>query len=106
MQDDKAGIAVYSTSLNDVTAGDSIIITGALSSHNGQLQISPVLNHQLIASGINLPAGKTSDLDDLNLKQYESMRIILPCIGISTCESQFDEGWFTIYNQEGFCRKL
>jgi len=55
LQDNSAGIAVYSSSLSNTKRGDSISVTGALSDYNQLLEISPVTNFTVISSGNNLP---------------------------------------------------
>ncbi len=106
MQDSEAGIALYSASLSGLIAGDSIIVTGALSYYKGQLQLSPVISHQLIASGLPLPAPVTIDMSSTEAGKYESMRAVMSCLGISTCESEFDSEWFTIFDDSGSSARL
>lgn len=101
MQDTEAGIALYSSTLLERIQGDSIIVTGVLSTYQGQLQLSPVLSHQLISSNVKLPLALEVDLSDPQITSFESMRVIFPCIGISTCESIFDADWYTIFDHNG-----
>ena len=62
MQDQNAGIALYSPSLSGLVTGDSIIISGVLLNYKGELQISPVHSHQVVSSGHALPVAVTVDL--------------------------------------------
>lgn len=100
MQDHEAGIAVFDTQLNSTKPGDSILITGVLSMYKGQVQISSVFSWSLISQGNGLPIPKEISLGDTS-SQYESMLITLPCAGIATCESVFEDGWYRIFDQKG-----
>lgn len=106
MQDESAGIAIYSSSLSDRIVGDSIIITGILSLFKGQLQISPVLSHQVMATSVSIPSPVEIDLGDPGIISFESMRVNISCMGISTCESRFDENVFTIFDDNGVAIRM
>ncbi|MEO5905409.1 MAG: phospholipase D-like domain-containing protein, partial [Saprospiraceae bacterium] len=101
IQDADAGIAMYSISLSNTAHGDSILLTGVLSYYRGQLQISPVLSFQILASGIPIPDPKVKLLDAQNLSLYESMVVSVPCAGIHTCESTFESGWYMMFDDQG-----
>ena len=55
MQDGTGGIEAYGILLNNITTGDSVVITGILSNYNSLLQINPS-SIQLISSGHASPA--------------------------------------------------
>lgn len=101
MQDDEAGIALYSSVLDGVQPGDSIIVSGVLSVYRGQLQISPVNSFQIIASGKITHALQVDDLSEIADPQFASRKINLPCIGIQSCENTLTDGWYTIFDPTG-----
>ncbi len=101
MQDDEAGIALYSSALDALQPGDSIIVSGLLSVYRGQLQISPVNSFQIIASGKITNDIQVDDLSEIANPQFASRRINLPCIGIQSCENTLTDGWYTIFDQTG-----
>ena len=84
IQDASAGISIYSSSLSGIKAGDSIEVSGVLTIYKGQLEITPVNSFHIIQSGRPLPAPKVLQLNDPNLSSYESMRVNVPCMGISS----------------------
>ncbi len=106
MQDASAGISIYSGLLTSTHSGDSVEVTGFLSLYKGQFQISPVNSIHVIQSSRPLPKAKVIDLNDQTNLSFESMRVILPCVGISSCESFFDSGWYTIYDSKGNVSRL
>ena len=101
MQDTTAGISIYSSSLSDMGAGDSIEITGVLTIYKGQLEITPVNSFHIIQTGRPLPAPKLIEFNDPGLPSFESMRVSLSCIGISSCEPKFDSYRYTSYDAKG-----
>ena len=101
IQDQTAGIALYSTSLSGVEMGDRLEVTGVLSNYNGQLQISPVLSFEVITTGTDLMVPLRVNLDDPDLYLYESRIVYLSCAGISTCKDNFESGWFTAFDKNG-----
>lgn len=101
MQDDEAGIALYSSTLDGLQPGDSIIVSGLLSVYRGQLQISPVNSFQKIASGKTTKAIVISELSEIANPQFASRKINLPCSGIQSCESTLTDGWYTIFDHTG-----
>jgi len=56
LQDDSAGIAIYSDSVKNYKAGDSIIVIGALNPYNGLPEVTAVTSTKLISSGNPVPA--------------------------------------------------
>lgn len=106
MQDNTAGISIYSSTLSNTIPGDSIEVTGVLTIYKGQLEITPVNSFHIIQPGRPLPAAKLIRLNDPDLSSLESMRVNLGCIGISTCEPKFDSYWYTIFDARGNIAKL
>lgn len=99
MQDADAGIALYSSSLSSTKAGDSILVTGVLSRYKGELQLAPIITFQIIASGINVNNLKFENLKDISHPAFESRKIMIPCLGIASCESELEEGWYSVFDQ-------
>jgi hypothetical protein len=90
LQDATAGIAAYSPSqLGTITLGDSVAITGTLKNYNGLLEIDPVSNVQLIASGATVPApvSFTGNLTAAFAEQYEGMLVELNNVASITTTS-------------------
>ncbi len=100
MQDAQAGIAIYSKELSGTTSGDSIVVTGVLSTFKGQLQISPVITFTKITSGLALPLYKSIQLDS-SAHLFEAMLVKIECAGIVSCEPTFDNGWYRIFDNKG-----
>lgn len=50
MQDNTAGLAIYSTSLSTVLRGDSVTVTGTLKDYNNLLEMDPVTSHTVLSS--------------------------------------------------------
>ncbi len=101
MQDGESGLALYSSSLSETEAGDSIVVTGVLSKYRGELQLSPVLSFQIIASGIFVEEMEVQGLHEILQPEFESMKIRIPCAGIASCESALDEGWYSFFDLWG-----
>lgn len=101
IQDADAGIAVYAIGLASTAEGDSFLVTGVLSLYRGELQISPVLSYNLLATGKATPAIILNNLSDFSSPAYESRKVIMPCAGISSCEGELSSGWYVLYDQEG-----
>lgn len=101
MQDANAGIALYAASLSATVPGDSIIVTGVLSLYKGELQVSPVMSFQKISSGRPVISIPGDNLKDLNQPAYSARLVSLSCIGITSCESVFDDGPYVMYDQYG-----
>lgn len=106
MQDADAGIAVYDDDLSFTSTGDSVLITGVLSRYRGQVQISPVLSFEIIASGKSLESVLIENISDITNVTYESRRIILNCSGIASCEPQLQEGVYRMFDQFGNISRL
>ncbi|NOU48381.1 MAG: T9SS type A sorting domain-containing protein [Bacteroidales bacterium] len=54
-QDNTAGIAAYSSTLNSINRGDSVSITGTLKSYNQLLEIDPVSSYSVLSTANPLP---------------------------------------------------
>ncbi|MBK9981325.1 MAG: hypothetical protein IPP15_02685 [Saprospiraceae bacterium] len=106
MQDKTAGISIYSSTLSNTKAGDSIEVTGVLTIYKGQLEITPVNSFHIIQSGRPLPSPKMIHLNDAGLSSLESMRVSLSCMGVASCEPKFDSYWYTIFDTRGNTSKL
>jgi len=101
MQDADAGIALYSSSLGSTKPGDSIIVTGVLSTYKGELQISPVMSFQLIATGKTLQPVFADDFNTISDPAYIGLLMAITCVAISTCEAHFADGPYIAYDQFG-----
>jgi hypothetical protein len=106
MQDANAGIALYSSSLSSTKPGDSIIVTGKLSTYKGELQISPVMSFQVIGSGKLLPVAVSDNLFAIQQQEYSGRLMSVTCVAINTCESKFAEGPYIAYDQFGHTAKV
>ncbi len=105
MQDAFAGIALYAPSLAGTIAGDSIVVTGVLSSYQGELQLSPVISFQVISHGRAILTYTADDLVQIAGAAFTSRRARLKCTGIRTCEHTFTDGPYFIYDQFGHSAK-
>jgi len=74
MQDQTAGIAIYSSELNDVQRGDSITVSGTLKDYISLLEIDPVSSFTIHSSGNALPDPRELSPDQFD-EQYESMLV-------------------------------
>ena len=106
MQDSVAGIALYSPSLSSTQPGDSIFITGQLSTYKGELQISPVMSYQIISSGKLLTSSTANNFNSIQDSKYSGRLMSVTCVGINTCESKFAEGPYIAYDQFGHISKI
>lgn len=106
LQDASAGIAAYSSDLSSTQAGDSVMITGVVSSYRGELQLSPVLSYQIITQDEDIDILTLENLDDISIPEFESRKVIIPCAGINSCESELSAGWYQLYDQWGNIARL
>lgn len=106
LQDDNAGIALYSSSLANTKPGDSIVVTGVLSIYQGEYQISPVMSYQLISTGHDLTPFIAINLSFLSTPEYSARLLSVYCVGINTCETNFAEGPYAFYDQYSNSRKM
>lgn len=74
VQDNVAGLAVYSPSLANTVPGDSVTITGKLVNYNGLMEINPVNSFQVLASGrpLTITTVPASAATSVYAEQYES----------------------------------
>jgi phosphatidylserine/phosphatidylglycerophosphate/cardiolipin synthase-like enzyme/DNA/RNA endonuclease YhcR with UshA esterase domain len=77
IQDQTAGIAVYSSLASSLKAGDEVEITGTLKDYNNLLEIDPVSNLNLIGSNNPLPAPKILDFPEAFQEKYEAQFVRL-----------------------------
>jgi phosphatidylserine/phosphatidylglycerophosphate/cardiolipin synthase-like enzyme len=106
IQDDKAGIALYSSSLSSTQPGDSIIVSGVLSTYKGELQLSPVMSFQVLASGKSLAVELSNDLQFISEPSMTGRLFSISCVGIRTIETRLAEGPYSIYDQFGHVVKM
>ncbi len=106
LQDTSAGIAAYSNDLLLTQSGDSVVITGVLSRYRGELQLSPVLSFQIIANGEEINNLTLENLEDISNPGFESRKVIIPCAGIKSCESELSAGWYELFDQRGNIARL
>mgnify|MGYP006413332665 FL=1 len=91
IQDETAGIAVYSSSTSGLKKGDSVNIIGVIKDYNGELEISPVNSFQLISSGNALPDPKVLDFATGYADKYEGQLVRFNAVRFSASGS-FDGG--------------
>ncbi|HSF89283.1 MAG TPA: phospholipase D-like domain-containing protein [Saprospiraceae bacterium] len=106
LQDADAGIAAYSTDLTLAQSGDSVVITGVLSRYRGQLQLSPVLSYQILSQGHEINSLNLENLDSISNAGFESRKVIIPCAGIKSCESELSAGWYEVFDPWGNIARL
>lgn len=76
IEDETAGIAIYDPEvMTDVERGDSITVTGTLVDYNGLLEIQPVSNLTVHASGFNVNATTITPLEIGESTESEFVRI-------------------------------
>ncbi|HJW28669.1 MAG TPA: hypothetical protein VJ508_05385, partial [Saprospiraceae bacterium] len=106
MQDATAGIALYSSSLIDTKPGDSIIVTGTLSSYKGEVQISPVMSFSTIIRDRTLVETVSDNFPALQDSGYTARLVSFHCLGINSCEPVFGDGPYIAYDQIGHSAKI
>jgi phosphatidylserine/phosphatidylglycerophosphate/cardiolipin synthase-like enzyme len=105
-QDGTGGLAAYpgtgSVSGFDtsVGVGDSIEITGVLTNFQGLLELSPILNFDIISSNNPLPEPIQISLDLLN-EDYESQLVQLDCISFLAQGTFNGSGTYSIADENG-----
>ncbi len=85
MQDETAGIALFSPLITSLMPGDSVIVTGILTTFRQQIELSPVNSFEIISNGHSLPEPIPLQFRNGIPGEYESMRVTLPCGGVVTC---------------------
>jgi phosphatidylserine/phosphatidylglycerophosphate/cardiolipin synthase-like enzyme len=101
MQDETAGIALFSPNISSLVAGDSVIVTGILTTFRQQIELSPVNSYEIISRGHLLPDPIPIQLQDGVPFEYESMRVMLPCGGLVTCEHEYSENVYPLFDHQG-----
>lgn len=74
MQDETAGIAVYSSELSEVGRGDNITVTGTLKEYNTLLEIDPVTSLTVNSTGNPMPDPVILTPDQF-AEEYEGMLV-------------------------------
>ena len=103
-QDGTAGMAAFGgnngpAGFDDLGPGDSIQISGQLKLYNGLLEISPVTNYSLLATGVPLPAPQVWTGQTLDAS-IESQLITVPCAQVQGSGS-FSSGTYPIATASG-----
>ena len=76
IQDNTAGIAIYSSQLSNVDRGDSVLVTGTIKDYNQLLEIDPVSSFTVLSTGNSLPTPELIVPDSLNEnREAELVRI-------------------------------
>lgn len=94
LQDGTAGIAAFPGTGSasgfeaGVTSGDSIEVTGVLTTFHGLLEISPIQSFTMLASNVPLPAPKALTIPQLS-NQFEGQLVQLECVSFSQGGGQF-----------------
>jgi phosphatidylserine/phosphatidylglycerophosphate/cardiolipin synthase-like enzyme len=84
IQDETGAIALYPGSgsapgFEALQAGDEVLVTGALDTYQGLLEISPILSFEILSSGNPLPEPETIFPSDFS-SQRESRLVALQCV--------------------------
>lgn len=74
IQDPTGGIALFSSTLNMVTRGDSIEVSGVTADYFNLLELSPVNNHSIISSSNTLPSAQI--IDPVQLNEYSESELV------------------------------
>ncbi len=106
MQDNEAGIALYDDDLSSTKQGDSIIVTGVLSKYRGQVQISPVFSFEVVGNEKELDVLMYDAITDISSEEFASRKIVFSCSGVASCETKFQEGVYTMFDQWGSTARL
>lgn len=83
LQDATAGIAAYPGTgsiqgFSQVERADSVLITGILTEYNGLLELNPITDFEILASGLSLPQALHLPQGNLS-EELESRLVQLPC---------------------------
>ena len=84
IQDNTAGIAAYGSEVESIQRGDSVTISGELSSYNNLLEIQPVNSVTIHSSGNSLPEPEEITIDEIGesyegqLVRINNVRIVNP----------------------------
>jgi len=91
IQDNTSGIALYSTTIASLKKGDSVEIKGILKNYYGELELSPVIQFNLINTGNMLPQPKELQFNSGFSEQYEGQLVMFKDISFNTTGT-FDAG--------------
>ena len=95
-QDATAGIAAYGGSQNGVIfRGDSVTYTGVLKDYNGLLEIDPINNMTVVASGVTLPDPLNIEPGDL-AETIESQLITIDTVFFENPVGVFAAGIYSV----------
>jgi len=101
LQDTTAGIASYGDVLAGLSLGDSIRLRGVVSSYRGELQLSPVLSVELVASARSVAPWISSDVREWLEAGRQATRVRLTCAGVTSCYNEFREGPMRFFDASG-----
>lgn len=87
-QDNTAGLAAYSTELNNVNRGDSITITGTVKDYNNLLELDPVASFTVHSSGNTLPAPAAITITQIG-ESYEGQLVEIKNVSIVNASGTF-----------------
>ncbi len=93
MQDESAGIAVYSSEMSEVLRGDEVTVTGTLKEYNTLLEIDPVTSVTINSSGNPLPEAVVLTPDQL-AENYEGMLVRINDVDFDA-SGQFERSSYT-----------
>jgi phosphatidylserine/phosphatidylglycerophosphate/cardiolipin synthase-like enzyme len=100
IQDETAGIAIYSSLLEDIERGDKIMVTGVLKNYNNLLEIDPVTAITIMSSNNNLPSPSVLLPSQLT-EEYESEVIEIQDVVFSNSGSTFAGNSSYIFSTNG-----
>ncbi len=107
LQDVTAGIALFPGSGSQpgfaaaAGVGDSILVRGLLTRYNGLLEISPVLNYEILASNQPLPPAKAIQISQFS-DVFEGQLVQIDCVSFEGSGSTFsNSGTYAISDAHG-----
>ncbi len=104
IQDATAGLAAYPgtgsvSGFGSVQRADSILITGILTEYNGLLELNPITDFVVLASGVALPQPEVLPQGALS-EELEGQLVVLPC-GQFTSSGSFSSGSYDFHLPQG-----
>lgn len=107
LQDGTAGIALFPGNGSQpgfaatVRQGDSVLVSGTLTRYNGLLEISPVVNYEILAMQRPLPTAKQIQISQFS-DAFEGQLVRTDCISFSVSGPTFSSpGTYTISDALG-----
>ena len=107
LQDKTAGIALFPGNgsqpgfADAVGRGDSILVSGTLTRYNGLLEISPVLNYEILAMDQPLPSAKSIQINQFS-DAFEGQLVCIDCVSFASSVSTFsNSGTYAISDAHG-----